>query len=869
MSLVNISEVVVDTYPLKTVLDDLALRHQRLADFRDGQIPRLFYTLGSADVVEILRVNDFFPMVEAPVSSGYVFRRATGAVELPGLTHVHADPDSKGVVYETKPLAVTLDERGDLPLFAVFFLKIAPWLKIAAPVNPDHPLAERAIRSLFEPGGTAWPHADLLLQRIWPERASARVTLTPLVGLDAVELILVMRASRLEPMGALLGALRLATGGDLLGNGEQAAVTRFLGSLGLRNLAEQDLGEGARFVDSHGLVGVEIDRDGDGWATRVNHEDDTHIAHDARLLVRAKYPPGSGHAARERLAELLERPYNGYLSLGLTDFWDVVGTSDGERSPLTAGRFARLLHDLAGTGGAARTASISHLAFPTGSRVESPAGSPDDGVRASYDADLLAFKKHALGENTRGILEQWKESAKEHHFPYALTNAVINAITSVLSGLATDLQNNAEVLRAMFKLVAAASTGDLDRVRRLYGTVESIIFRRGRRDNPFQPPSFSLAFACNAGHGVAREAFVAFVREIERAFGEPEDTIIVDIPHGENWAVRTGGEPELGLSALDVWLPLGWVQAHEVAHLLRLRTDKGGSDVARWLRAFRHKRWTFTQAGVAAGEPAAELWAELEADLALWWHLFHGRQSPDHSLFLFVLGPAVVSSLRSQFNPQQLEGWGYHLAAMNLMRVMVWEHLRGNSGWNELLYSARDAIEEWVEPSGPWEGSAPLAFLSDVYGKATRVIADNLLAVLGTWGERNELDDLVEAFRCAAAHLPEPGKLMPIREAWLAYLEQLHQGDATRARPWVPCGFERDRPPPDRRGGRAWMGPRGGLWFGDADHAARDAHRMATLRLLHAAAEHGRSGAYAALVKFAPPPRSETGTPGSRPPGPQ
>lgn len=184
--------------------------------------------LGATDLLEISIFRTFFPLAELGGSPSQAFRRAVGVLaptrqQLRRWDLRLRPPGTRtpGAAICDAMEIIQGDPNGqNAPFLAVIALKLAPLVRLVLPptASPEDSLGAQAIRALFQSQSKVWDSIDSRVDQAeyrrsapGPQPPRNPICLSPLLGLDGLEPVVVCRCSRMEDLSAVVWSLRRAT----------------------------------------------------------------------------------------------------------------------------------------------------------------------------------------------------------------------------------------------------------------------------------------------------------------------------------------------------------------------------------------------------------------------------------------------------------------------------------------------------------------------------------------------------------------------------------------------------------------------------------------------------------------------------------
>lgn len=608
--------------------DDLDPRPYDVA--RDGIF---LATFDAADLVQVRTCVGPFDLGTVGAGAALAFRRAQGFRTVRGdfLEQAWSRTGLAMPADATGPLVVPMDDllRTDLsararPFYGVITARLSPWVKLGARISdPAGPLSARVIAAILGSGAATLDGTPSrgLLERAqeFPyagEPDAERPLITPLNGLDDVEVIFLVRAASLGGIAGVVWALfhtpaAAAVSFDGLDHGflrrtlgrplhreawEKAPLLSWTETaVGLRVLPEP--GQGRPYpVSLGGQWCLDVPP---GWAER-------HGVCGC-FPIALGFPPGAepeGWAAFNELIAgpnprraLAEQRYLFFGSQHAMAFESGWGAPLGDGPPLArtyrVEEVAALLSALAQRGGSRIISTTTFAGVAAhGARLDAHAvASP---LATEFHDRLQRVRVHhtATGRDAKSTAwaARWRQGASNALVTYAQAIAVTNLLVAVLDELVGDPERVSEAiepLRFLVEQVDQPSSQDpsldpsfpmlepLDHAFRpweasvLAEQLEDLVTMRARRGLPPDQPVANLALEGHAGYGVPRDAFWVYVTALARVLGVKGPVVVRDLASGRVSARSGPGMvTTLMVSAMTVHLPQQWVYGHELGHSL-------------------------------------------------------------------------------------------------------------------------------------------------------------------------------------------------------------------------------------------------------------------------------------------------------------
>lgn len=444
------------------------------------------------------------------------------------------------------------------------------------------------------------------------------IKVAPLLGLDSVEVVLVVRAACLEQMAALAFVMRHQTLERVWPVVDLSAL-REVWQLLAQPVSLDDWNGSPLFSDTTTVVGMPLrppGKDPDG-----NVSDDWHLerarpekcaARQAIIIKRSRLVGGgkpehlvpSAHAGDETLDQASPSVGSGLAFLMLFDRNDALEfKTDAAEAvsyvpPLRRLDFSELhghLVQLLKYAAPSETAGDTNLgsfravrsALSVAVRVVVPysavqRGLPTQDLLIIFHRVLRTCRQAHLNRAEGGLwTRKWLERTKTLGTIYSLTNSGINLIASVLDYLEDDLEGFVDLLPVIEHLIwmvghPVVEAGKEHLVHSdlvwFYRQAETLATSRGRRDHPLRLPRDTLSFEGHAGYRTSRDACQAFLESLADVgeSGKRGQVMLLD-SSGDGISCRPGRFDSIAVSASAMVLhhPFYWgVFAHELGHSL-------------------------------------------------------------------------------------------------------------------------------------------------------------------------------------------------------------------------------------------------------------------------------------------------------------
>ncbi|MCP4657598.1 MAG: hypothetical protein GY856_19505, partial [bacterium] len=816
-------------------------------------------TLGKTDLIELSLFDHYFPLPEATASTGQAFRRSVG-VRCP------EEQDLPAGRRENIRTAVEVlqGQEAFQPFLAVIFIGLSPIPGLCIPPGKKL-VAYRALESFCDKGNGFWTrYGDVAKASGVPEEESDPL-IAPLIGLDSVELVLLVRAARLEQLSALAWAIRGQTLKDIENAEEWTDAEREKALDHAQELLDPKMEMTREKLRDHWrscplyrgsatVVGMRL-REPDirhsQWHLEelpAGREDDV-AAEGVTFLVHTKFIPGAKQPLQPLTWEDQEpAPDDGDTLpdrgtpdeekarsfLLLFDRSDVLWTFDRKDQDTLDGHLVhertvesirKFLSDVSGLESRPRPSGI-WTATEIVVRTSIPGSlqeDPDSELISRFHNRLRDLKKiHLDRRHPRSWTRRWLEATKHAGIVYSATNVMVNVIGTVIGRLTTDLEEFADLLPVLERLIEAAEDKEMAPTDVVWLTevVERVAGSRARRDQPLQVPRDTLAFESHAGYRLPREAFISLAESLAKDIDREPALVVVRDRAAYRVACQIGPSSwdVLGVSAVTLHQPVHWLVAHELAYGLLVHTTMGeleteASDALRRMTSGveglrvradesldqilrRTARRLRSQHRKSLTEPFAEAvgrcLGEIITDLCLWQSLAlpDEDRSPETlgRRFWFVHGPGLVMALQNEYGSQPLDN--PPLQAV-ILRCVFFSHLTerpggSDPGWSEFLSATLAELDRLAPemrlagPSHRWDTSPPPDVArwgekppSDETRRAlTRLqcLKEDLRVSDKRW--RIAIRQLFDSLRFVRRKTGELGELV---DRWLAFVEALSE----------------------------------------------------------------------------------------------
>lgn len=756
-----ITEFCVAAPDAEGALDELERRAEEIPG--DEYHHRVMTTFGATDLVEIAIFNHIYHLFQIPECTANSTSRSVGARCLTEEELERTELASEQ--YRQLDLADLLVEMPDRPLLAVVYLRLSAAAKLCVlPETPtlpggttlidfflgkflrsDHPVWVEYVRMLtstLKPLGVEIPEGDLYI--------------TSLIGLDAVDLILVVRARRLEQLAAITWAIRhqrmrsvwLA---DEAARGEETLIAPMLELLG------QDLGTVAAewnvsplFKEVRCIWGLPLypaDRGPASWRFERQAAGIPPGAEAGVIVTVSKAAPDRfGDAIQSqgimKQQGKMERARKLY---GVRSVLMTFGRSDILAVPAADESLRRIeISDI--------QEGFSYL---TG--FESGDGAFKAGIWPSTEVAVrmgvpegIAFPKYELMRRFRRLVRnrresdlerrarglsltlRWLASSEERLTAYSTTNIGVSMINSLTRYLERDPEIFAELAPAVDRLIKILEEDNPTQRELLWivAEIRDLSEFLGKQYDPLQSQDIPSSVENEVGNKISRDAFSFFARVFARSIAPDHWFFVLD-------AVGGGLTCELGpfrclafrVTPFVLHYPIAWLVAPEFAHARLASTTLGDlpnllikQDLFRLSNEVGDYRFVdssgetlkemFDRLGEAVRSccehSLAQIFAralksvlsEVISDFVLWRSVRLGEESPVDTgrKFWLIHGPGLVSATQFFYGAMApsmavVNSLVLRVFFMNfLLHVREVQDTNASDGWGELLCEVLDEL---------------------------------------------------------------------------------------------------------------------------------------------------------------------------------
>ncbi len=621
----SITEFGVPLNEYRTVLHDLHKRAELRRDKGHPMDRMLVASLGETDLLEVSFFKELSNLFEVSGSSVHAFRRSLG---------VAADISTDAIITEQSkdwclaPLDTVMGHDPKRPFVSIHYLRLSTLVVACTPplggaeTDPQEQssrtLARKWIRSLGTSDLWTTYESELDACDLGADRGDLPPLLvSPVTGLDTVDVVLLVRARRLEQIAVLSWVLRSCTvAGAHLDSPDQSALGSRLERLLQVTRSESDRWPSSPTIshsttlvglwldpeaaiaddlDTVALYGASNDWTPDDLAAESASFTRRHRVYNTRAMARF------ASATKERRAAVL---------FGRAD---ILYPASGAASTLTIGAVieifdaplrAKIDQRMPGPGPDqvtlrdtpvkkvldAQADVVTEIAIhlPIGAGTD---GHPDTGFERRLAQRLTESRKFHIERDPdegapKGWLRRWLDASKKIGLAYPLTNGMVNLIPSVLNYLEQDPASYVDLLPLLAAIVRMAEdiadrqmtprrlenrpVATIQELREAYRAASELMASRARRDDPLRPPRGTIAFEAHAGYRSYRDAFLVFTDAIRRELNIDHPTVVLDSAGG-GFSVRTltSGPIILTVSSMVLHHPFHWsTYVHEMGHAL-------------------------------------------------------------------------------------------------------------------------------------------------------------------------------------------------------------------------------------------------------------------------------------------------------------
>jgi len=475
------------------------------------------------------------------------------------------DSQSVGAIAPSAPVLDDLDERAvpieDIlkpddrwPFIAHIYLKASVVAGAARPRDGRPHFSMELLSRLFAKESALWQHLAAVTQATLPASASDELKLSPLIGLDTFELVVIARARRLEHLASVSCCLRnqslrdywpAADEDDALR--ELSSVIGFTGNTRHDQIRAPEWDASPVFMGSSTVVGMPVHRrvPAYGYELPAPGPPGTLAVGRAAWLSRRLLLPRfateaqagdqtpTGEEPRQRGAG---EEADGKRFQLLFGRMDVVATPESGRLPpglkMTAmpmGQLHRYLRGLLrsseGEGMRTSTELIVETLVPTAIAANLPTGGLLTMVRCQLQARA---EGDLLRSNPQGLVRRWLDAARETALSYAHTNAGTNLIGRLLAASSKD-EMFLDVLIALDTLLGTVHASDSEssmdsskperRAQLLWvrRNIADAMLALQRHDHPMRSPGRDYGGAGYIGDRMQTLAFTSYCFHLARA----------------------------------------------------------------------------------------------------------------------------------------------------------------------------------------------------------------------------------------------------------------------------------------------------------------------------------------------------------------
>jgi hypothetical protein len=440
MLFATITEIGHHNAKTRKALEELSHRAQELAKAYPCQ-HYLVKTFGSTDLIEVALFDHYFRFAQVSSSSVQTFHRSVG---------VHC-PEEKDLPRDRRANVCTAEEvlrgRSEIekqqektvprPFLAVVFMGLSPIPQLCLP-GGKRPLAYRVLEGFCAQKSELWTsYSEVLKASCSDGENLSEPLVAPLIGLDSVEVVVLVRASRLEQLAAFAWAIRSQTLGDLWpAEQHDDALDRTMELLDL-SMEQQKLGEHwdscSVYRGSATVVGMPLQSDV-SWRIELPGEHNLLAAETAAFLTHASILPGSTHPlgggiVGEDIDQAAEAsPGSFFLLFDRADALWATGAQEKLARRWTVGQVHEFLSGLSGLG-----KPIQHECVWTSTEVAVRMTIPDrlskgsDELLGRFRKRLRDWREIHLNQKA-GWTHRWLRATKRSSLSYSVNNVVVNLI---------------------------------------------------------------------------------------------------------------------------------------------------------------------------------------------------------------------------------------------------------------------------------------------------------------------------------------------------------------------------------------------------------------------------------------------------------
>ncbi len=709
------------------LLQDLEIgtkRIQRAHERRGGSESEfdhfVFATTGSADLTEVTFFNHIYHFFEIAESSSRSSRRSIGARCLTEteLEQVETTCDE----YKIVPISDLAREDPERPLMSVIYLRLSAAARLCVGTGSEWDpssltLIDEFLSRFFSSKKTersserktVWALYDETL-RANPGGKSARyvpIRITPLIGLDTVDIAFVVRARSLEQIAALTLVARHQRLGSLWPalDAHPDHVRRMKNLLGI-SIVSSDWNIAALFREVRTNWGLRVHWNADSKVGRLERAEDPE-----RLIAAATVSLTLARVAPDRTMEPM-------ASFGLVDTLrqkNKVEVSAKNHSLVLFGPFdtvltpssEELFRALSLSDIQSHFRQLTGIEFDGGSKmrkgiwpsteiavwVEIPEGweYPEYVLMKEFRKLLHKRRERNFARvGRRSMIRQWLDGARKFGISYSTTNIMVNLLLGFMVYLERDPERFSELIPTIRYIIDSVTPSEPEvadakgrqqpsqsEIRWMIARANEHFTALARTSFPLQTPITPFASATNTGHQLATEAFLCLADELAQNIAPGYKLLVLESAGGglvcEPANLRLIA---LRVSPFVIHYPISWQIASELARC-RLSSSSWEELPDREQRSFRKFLREGGVSPVAGADvsscladfgvaldsqatgshsrvivlPLTKILGDLVVDLLLWRSLCLKSDGVDEGFrrFWLIHGPRIVSAKRDLF----------------------------------------------------------------------------------------------------------------------------------------------------------------------------------------------------------------------------
>ncbi len=673
----------------------------------------LMATMGNTDIVEIAYFNHIYHLLEIAESSVRSSRRSIGVRYLTRAET--ATITTAGDHYRIHHLDRLLKKDADQPpLLAILYLRLSAAAKLCVPEDRSEPLHKTSatlldtfIGRFFQPNAPVWQLyksiCSATLNEVNTDPSCESLHIAPLIGLDSVDVVLVVRAVRLEQIAAIALAIKHQRLGFVWPATREGKYETWTADMSAFLRTPDDIStewnSSPLFKEVRTIWGLPLRPTGSEAAKRWRFDKSRYWDLPA---AKAAIPASRIRVAPDRLEETFE-PIG--LAKSICDYQTDEIQSNERRTFVLLGEFDNL--SLPSANSMTRELTTTdiryHFQHFMGTNPEESAikegiwPSSEIAIRITIPEDVelptFSLMRRFIGRFRRkrsadlerfaselSLTERWLESAKELGLPYSTTNLVVNIIHSFMVFLEKDPERFSDLLPALLHLLETTEsypTPPQPDLIWLVSTLNELFNLLARQFWPLQPQGFTLGLEGNVGYRPAGDAFMAYAKTLAADILPDHQILFLDHAGG-GLTCKYGPFKYITLrtSLFTLHYPMTWLVSSELAHC-RLRSTVVGA-LPDKCKHYIYSIFNLLGQSVDSSDPISVALEKLNemiyssndsgmnsifgdtlrvslttpiADLFLWRSVTRGREPAADGLkrFWFIHGPGLISKIRNTY----------------------------------------------------------------------------------------------------------------------------------------------------------------------------------------------------------------------------